>query len=169
VPKAPPGRPAPRVRLAPRVLRVHKAQQAPRERKARQARQAPKEHKAPPVQPAQRATRATLARQARQARKDRKVFKAPKVRKVRTVHKVRREYKAPKAWQVHRAQPVLKDRKGSWRASCRRPIFLGGADAQHWDVSSDTPFPINQLDPGEVIYVRASNAGVVVKTLWQGL
>jgi hypothetical protein len=142
VPKAPPGRPAPRVRLAPRVLRVHKAQQAPRERKARQA---------------------------RQARKDRKVFKAPKVRKVRTVHKVRREYKAPKAWQVHRAQPVLKDRKGSWRASCRRPIFLGGADAQHWDVSSDTPFPINQLDPGEVIYVRASNAGVVVKTLWQGL
>ena len=84
-------------------------------------------------------------------------------------HKVRREYKAPKAWQVHRAQPVLKDRKGSWRASCRRPIFLGGADAQHWDVSSDTPFPINQLDPGEVIYVRASNAGVVVKTLWQGL
>jgi hypothetical protein len=49
------------------------------------------------------------------------------------------------------------------------PIFVGGSDAQQWDIAADSPFPINNIDDGEVIHVKASNAGVVIKTLWQGL
>jgi hypothetical protein len=49
------------------------------------------------------------------------------------------------------------------------PIFLGGSNAQEFEVQPGVPFPLNELDPGEVPYVKASNDDVELQELWQGL
>jgi hypothetical protein len=50
-------------------------------------------------------------------------------------------------------------------------ILIGGPGTgnQHWDLEPDTPFPLNDLDPGELPYVKAAAPGVVITSLWQGL
>lgn len=48
-------------------------------------------------------------------------------------------------------------------------ILIGGQSAQHWDLDPDTPLPLNDLDPGELPYVKAQAPGVVITSLWQGL
>jgi hypothetical protein len=48
-------------------------------------------------------------------------------------------------------------------------ILIGGAANQHWDLAPNEPFPLNNLDPGELPYVKAAAPGVVITSLWQGL
>jgi hypothetical protein len=50
-------------------------------------------------------------------------------------------------------------------------ILIGGSGVgnQHWDLEPDTPFPLNDLDPGELPYVKAAASNVVITSLWQGL
>jgi hypothetical protein len=50
-------------------------------------------------------------------------------------------------------------------------ILIGGPGNgnQHWDLEPDTPFPLNDLDPGELPYLKAAASDVIVTSLWQGL
>jgi hypothetical protein len=50
-------------------------------------------------------------------------------------------------------------------------ILIGSAGSgnQHWDLASNEPFPLNNLNPGELPYVNAAASGVVITSLWQGL
>jgi hypothetical protein len=48
-------------------------------------------------------------------------------------------------------------------------ILIGGPANQHWDLAPNTPLPLNNLDPGELPYVKAAASGVVITSLWQGL
>ena len=49
------------------------------------------------------------------------------------------------------------------------PILLGGEDAQNFEVQPNTPFPINEMDPGELLYVKTSSGNFNLQELWQGL
>lgn len=48
-------------------------------------------------------------------------------------------------------------------------ILIGGGGNQHWDLAPNEPFPLNNLDPGELPYVKAAASNVVITSLWQGL
>jgi hypothetical protein len=50
-------------------------------------------------------------------------------------------------------------------------ILIGGAGAgnQHWDLAPNEPFPLNNLDPSELPYVKAAASNVVITSRWQGL
>lgn len=48
-------------------------------------------------------------------------------------------------------------------------VLLGGADAQNFEVQPNMPFPINEMDPGELLYVKTSSGNFNLQELWQGL
>jgi hypothetical protein len=49
------------------------------------------------------------------------------------------------------------------------PIFLGGPGGQTFTVQPNTPFPINNMDPGEVPYAKSTSGTPNLQELWQGL
>jgi hypothetical protein len=52
---------------------------------------------------------------------------------------------------------------------CSSAILLGGQDAQTFSVAANTPFPINEMDPDELLYVKVSSGTPDLNELWQGL
>jgi hypothetical protein len=48
-------------------------------------------------------------------------------------------------------------------------ISIGGPSNQHWDLAPGVELPLNNLDPGELPYVKATASGVVITSFWQGL
>jgi hypothetical protein len=53
--------------------------------------------------------------------------------------------------------------------SAAAPVLLGGEDAQAFEVKPNVPFPINNMDPGELLYVKTSSGTTNLQELWQGL
>jgi hypothetical protein len=53
--------------------------------------------------------------------------------------------------------------------SASDPILLGGVDDQEFEVQPNAPFPINEMDPGELLYVKTSSGATDLQELWQGL